>query len=179
LPRTFRSGNFEATGATLKTPVASCAVTGFIATDASVEDTTSATTPGVTRKILSQTDGPTPGYETIIVEAEIGAGVSVARHTHPGIESAYIVDGGLELPIEGQPTRALKPGDGFVVPPNTPHEAARTVAKRPRSRAPMSWRRASHSHLRPDPIKAFLRQAKATNRASTRRSCRAGGVELF
>ncbi len=38
-----------------------CAVTGFIATDASAQGTAPATTPGVTRKILSQTDGPTPG----------------------------------------------------------------------------------------------------------------------
>ena len=106
-----------------------CAVMGFIATDASAQDTPPATTPGVTRKILSQTDGPTPGYVTIIVEAEIEAGVTVARHTHPGIESAYVIEGGLELPIEGQPTRALKPGDGFVVPPNTPMPAARTVKK--------------------------------------------------
>jgi quercetin dioxygenase-like cupin family protein len=98
-----------------------CAVTGFIATEASAQGTPPATTPGVTRKILSQTDGPVPGYVTIVVEAEIEAGVTVARHTHPGIESAYIVEGGLDLPIEGQPTRALKPGDGFVVPANTPH----------------------------------------------------------
>ena len=98
-----------------------CAVTGFIATEASAQGTPPATTPGVTRKILSQTDGPVPGYVTIIVEAEIEAGVTVARHTHPGIESAYVVEGGLDLPIEGQPIRTLKPGDGFVVPPNTPH----------------------------------------------------------
>jgi quercetin dioxygenase-like cupin family protein len=98
-----------------------CAVTGFIATDASAQTKATATTPGVTRKVLSQTDGPTPGYVTIIVEAEIEPGVTVARHTHPGIESAYVIEGGLDLPIEGQPTRSLKPGDGFVVPPNTPH----------------------------------------------------------
>ena len=98
-----------------------CAVTGFIATEASAQGTPPATTPGVTRKILSQTDGPVPGYVTIIVEAEIEAGVTIARHTHPGIESAYVVEGGLDLPIEGQPIRTLKPGDGFVVPPNTPH----------------------------------------------------------
>src|ERR1700675_3294356 len=48
-------------------------------------------------------------------------GTLVARHTHPGIESGYVVSGGLELPIEGQPTRMLKPGDGFHVPVATPH----------------------------------------------------------
>ena len=53
-----------------------CAVTGFMATDAAAQGSTPpAATPGVTRKILSQTDGPTPGYVTIIVEAQIEAGV--------------------------------------------------------------------------------------------------------
>ena len=60
-----------------------CAITSFAATDASAQTTSPATTPGVTRKILSQTDGPVPGYVTINVEAEIEPGVTVARHTHP------------------------------------------------------------------------------------------------
>ncbi|NVN85146.1 MAG: cupin domain-containing protein [Rhodopseudomonas sp.] len=98
-----------------------CAVTGFIATDASAQGTAPAPTPGVKRKVLSQTDGPMPGYVTIIVEAEIEAGIPVGRHTHPGIESGYVIEGSLELPIEGQATRILKAGDGFQVPPNTPH----------------------------------------------------------
>ena len=98
-----------------------CAVTGFIATDASAQGTPPAATPGLTRKILSQSDGPTPGYVTLLVAIEIEAGVTIGRHTHPGIESAYILEGGFELPIEGVPTRLYKPGDGFVVPPETPH----------------------------------------------------------
>ncbi len=107
-----------------------CAVTGFVATDASAQGAAPTATPGVTRKILSQTDGPTPGYVTIIVEAEIEPGVTVARHMHPGIESAYIVEGGLELPIEGQPTRAYKPGDGFVIPAGTPHAGGKNGDKK-------------------------------------------------
>ena len=102
---------------------ASCALCGitFIATEASAQGAPAAGTPGVTRKILSQTDGPTPGYTTILVEATIEAGVPVARHTHPGVESVYVLEGGFELPIQGQATRTLKPGDGFQIPPDTPH----------------------------------------------------------
>ena len=98
-----------------------CAVTGLVATEASAQSVPLATTPGVTRKVLSQMDGPMPGYVTIIVEAQIEPGVAVARHTHPGIESGFVIEGSLELPIEGQPTLALKPGDGFQVPTGTPH----------------------------------------------------------
>ena len=97
-----------------------CAITGFIATEASAQGAPPAA-GGVTRKILSQTDGPAAGYETILVEATIEPGVVVGRHTHPGIESAYVLEGGFELPVQGQPTRALKPGDAFQIPPETPH----------------------------------------------------------
>ncbi len=116
--------------------LASCAVcglTGFIATDASAQGApTGTTTPGVTRKILSQIDGPVPGYVTIIVEAEIEPGVTVARHTHPGIKSGYVLEGGFDLPVEGQPTRTLKPGDGFQVPPETPHAGGKNGDKKTR-----------------------------------------------
>ena len=77
--------------------------------------------PASREKILSQTDGPAPGYMTLLVEATIEAGVPVGRHTHPGIESAYVLEGGFELPVQGQPTRTIKAGDGFQIPPETPH----------------------------------------------------------
>jgi len=97
-----------------------CAITGFVATEASAQG---APPPsgGVTRKILSKQDGPAPGYETLLVEAEIEPGVAVGRHTHPGIESAYVVEGGFELPIQGQDTIMMKPGLAFQIAANTPH----------------------------------------------------------
>ena len=103
---------------------ASCALCGiaeFVAAEASAQGAPPAASAGVTRKILSQTDGPTPGYVTVLVEATIDAGVKVGRHTHPGIESAYVLEGGFELPIQGQPTKSLKAGDAFQIPPETPH----------------------------------------------------------
>src|SRR4051812_23121080 len=99
-----------------------CAIPGFSATEVSAQG---ASAPpgggGVNRKILSKTDGPGQGYETVLVEAEIEAGVAIGRHTHPGVESAHVLEGGFELPIQGQETRNLKPGDSFQIPPNTPH----------------------------------------------------------
>jgi quercetin dioxygenase-like cupin family protein len=97
-----------------------CAITGFIATEASAQGTPPAASGGVTRKIISKSDGPA-GYEILLVEAEIEAGVAVGRHTHPGVESAYVLEGGFELPIQGAETKMLKSGDAFQVPANTPH----------------------------------------------------------
>src|SRR5437867_5429069 len=98
-----------------------CALTAELSATEAAAQTPTAPTSGVTRKILSQTDGPAPGYVTVLVEATIEPGVAVARHTHPGIESAYVLEGGFELPIQGQQTRTIKAGDGFQIPPETPH----------------------------------------------------------
>ena len=95
-----------------------CAITGFVATEASAQG--AAPSGGVTRKIISKSDGPA-GYEILLVEAQIDAGVAVGRHTHPGVESAYVLEGGFELPVQGQDTRMLKAGDAFQIPANTPH----------------------------------------------------------
>src|SRR5882724_585545 len=104
-----------------------CAITAeFGATEASAQATPPAATGGVTRKILSQLDGPAPGYQTLLVEATIEAGAALGRHTHPGIESAYVLEGGFELPIQGQPTRTIKAGDAFQIPPETPHAGGKS-----------------------------------------------------
>ena len=97
-----------------------CALTGFLATDASAQ-TPPAATSGVKRKVLSEIEGPAPGYVTLSVEAEIEAGATVGRHTHPGIESGYILEGSFELPIDGKETRVYKVGESFQVPSSTPH----------------------------------------------------------
>lgn len=76
------------------TACAICGITEFVATEAFAQGAQPAATPGVTRKILSQMDGPAPGYATLLVEATIEPGVMIGRHTHPGIESAYVLEGG-------------------------------------------------------------------------------------
>jgi quercetin dioxygenase-like cupin family protein len=102
-----------------------CAVSGFIATGVAAQ------TSGVKRVILNQMDGPAAGYVTVTARAEIDAGATVARHTHPGIESTYVVEGGLELDVDGQAARQLQPGDAFEIAAGTVHGAkggaARTV----------------------------------------------------
>ena len=95
-----------------------CAATELSATAASAQ---SPPATGLKRTILTRVDGPSAGFETIVVEVEVDAGFFVARHTHPGIESSYIMQGGGVLMVDGQPDRTLKPGDAFQVPTATPH----------------------------------------------------------
>ena len=112
---------------------ASCAICAVVASDASAaEGASPPVTPGLTRKMLSQMDGPMPGYVTLNMEVEIEAGTAVPRHTHPGIESSYVLEGGFELPVQGQATRTLKAGDGFQIPPETPHAGGKPGDKKTR-----------------------------------------------
>jgi quercetin dioxygenase-like cupin family protein len=110
-----------------------CALGDLVATSASAQGTQPASTAGVTRKTLSQIDGPTAGYTTIVMDVTIEPGTAVARHTHPGIESSYVLEGGgFELPIEGQPTRIVNAGEVFQIPPETPHAGGKPGDKKTR-----------------------------------------------
>lgn len=102
-----------------------CAVAGFVASGVEAEEKGAqpAATSGVKRTIVQKTELPDSKYVSILVIAEIPAGVTVARHTHPGIESTYVLDGEAELLVHGQPARTIKTGDGFQVPPEVPHSA--------------------------------------------------------
>ena len=64
-----------------------------------------------------------PGREIVQVLTTIPAGVSSGWHLHPGEEVGYILAGTVELAIRGRPTVTLHAGDGFLVPPRTPHDA--------------------------------------------------------
>jgi hypothetical protein len=52
------------------------------------------------RTTLSQMGGPMPGYVTINMFVEIEPNAFIIRHTHPGIESSYVPESGLDLPIQ-------------------------------------------------------------------------------
>ena len=107
-----------------------CGVVGFAASEAFAQGSAASTANGVTRKVLSRTDGPASGYETIIMDVTLDPGATVGRHTHPGIESTYIMEGEIGLPIQGRPTQMLKAGEAFQVPPETPHAGGKpTTAK--------------------------------------------------
>lgn len=100
---------------------ASCALCAVVGLVASKVDAQAQAAGGVTRHILQKTEYPGDKYVSVLVMAEIDAGAVVARHTHPGVESAYMMEGGGTLKVKGQADKMVKPGDGFQVPPETPH----------------------------------------------------------
>lgn len=95
-----------------------CAALGVAAGAATVAE---AQTAGIKRTIASTIDGPAPGYHTVLAEVEIAPNTLVARHTHPGIESTYVLEGGGVLSVRGQGDRQAKSADTFQIPPEVPH----------------------------------------------------------
>src|SRR5579863_3412604 len=82
--------------------------------------------PGFQRTVVQKADVSVPGREAVITHVEINPGVNVGRHTHPGEEISYIIEGEGEVMVEGQPARKVKAGDGFVIPAGAKHDARNT-----------------------------------------------------
>jgi len=82
--------------------------------------------PGVQRTVVQRKDISVPGREAVIAHVEIAPGASVGRHTHPGEEISYVIEGEGELLVQGQPPLKVKAGDGFVVPNGAIHDAHNT-----------------------------------------------------
>ena len=85
-----------------------------------------AQTPAITRTVVTRKDVSVPGREAVVAKVEIIPGGFAGRHTHPGDEISYILEGEGEILMEGQPPLKVKVGDGFVVPGGTKHDAHNT-----------------------------------------------------
>jgi quercetin dioxygenase-like cupin family protein len=84
---------------------------------------TGAATAQIKRTPLQKFEVPGPNYETVIGLAEVGPNASIGRHSHPGIEGGYLIEGDMTLIVDGQPPKAMKAGDSWQIPAGTIHDA--------------------------------------------------------
>jgi quercetin dioxygenase-like cupin family protein len=84
---------------------------------------------GTTRTDLQRHDLSVPGREVLQARVDFAPGASFPRHTHPGEEIIYVLEGTLEYEVAGKPV-TLKAGDVLFVPSGTIH-AARNVGASP------------------------------------------------
>jgi quercetin dioxygenase-like cupin family protein len=78
--------------------------------------------PGFTRKMLQDHDISVGGRHAVQVIADFVPGGAAGKHTHPGEELGYVMEGTLELLVEGQPPRTLKAGETFFIPAGVVHD---------------------------------------------------------
>jgi quercetin dioxygenase-like cupin family protein len=84
--------------------------------------------PGLRRTDLQRHDLSVPGREVIQARVELDPGVASPKHTHPGEEIVYVLEGSLEYRVEGKPPVTLEAGDVLFIPAGTVH-AAKNVGR--------------------------------------------------
>jgi quercetin dioxygenase-like cupin family protein len=78
--------------------------------------------PGFTRKMLQDQNMSISDRHAVQVLAEFVPGGAAGKHTHPGEELGYVMEGTLLLEVAGQPPRTLKAGEAFFIPAGTVHD---------------------------------------------------------
>ena len=75
-----------------------------------------AVTPeGIERRVLAY------GDDMMVVEFTFKPGTTASWHSHPHAQGSYIVQGEIDVNMEGFETVRLKAGGSFYVPPNVHH----------------------------------------------------------
>lgn len=78
--------------------------------------------PGFTRKMLQDQNLSVSDRHAVQVVAEFVPGGAAGKHTHPGEELGYVLEGTLQLEVAGQPPRTLKAGETFFIPAGVVHD---------------------------------------------------------
>ena len=90
---------------------------GFVASEAAAQ----APAGAVKRVLLNRTEMGVGNLVTLQMTVEVPAGIEVLRHTHPGVESAYVLEGEAELYVEGRPDARVGPASAVHIPAELPH----------------------------------------------------------
>lgn len=90
--------------------------------------TLNAQQPGFKRIELQRGDLSVVGREVVVVRADIDPDGIIGRHTHPGEESSYVLEGTVVLDIDGKPSQTLMAGETFLIPAGVVH-AAKNIGK--------------------------------------------------
>ena len=103
---------------TVTLTVLACALTAAVA----------AQPPAFKRSVLQQSDISAPGREVVQAIADFEPRATPGRHTHPGEEIGYILEGTFLVEQEGKTPVTLKAGGTFLIPAGTVHNATNTGA---------------------------------------------------
>jgi quercetin dioxygenase-like cupin family protein len=78
---------------------------------------------GLKRTDLQQHDLSVPGREVVQVRVDFAPGAVAPRHSHPGEEIVYVIEGSLEYQVDGRPAVTLHAGEVLFVPAGAIHAA--------------------------------------------------------
>jgi quercetin dioxygenase-like cupin family protein len=81
---------------------------------------------GLKREMVKKGDVSVPNHEAVVARVEVAPGIVAGRHTHPGDEISYVLEGEGEVLIDGEPPLKIKAGDAFIIPAGKVHDAKNT-----------------------------------------------------
>jgi quercetin dioxygenase-like cupin family protein len=99
------------------------AVAALIVASALAPHVALAQAPGIKRTDLQRHDLSVPGREVVQVRVDFAPGVVAPKHSHPGEEIVYAIEGLLEYQVEGKPPVTLHAGEVLFIPAGTIHAA--------------------------------------------------------
>ncbi|WP_026621246.1 quercetin dioxygenase-like cupin family protein (plasmid) [Ensifer sp. WSM1721] len=79
--------------------------------------------PGLRRTDLLQHDLSVPAREVDQVRVDFDPGAVSIKHSHPGEEVAYVLEGSLEYQLEGRSPVTLHAGETLFIPAGVAHVA--------------------------------------------------------
>jgi quercetin dioxygenase-like cupin family protein len=79
--------------------------------------------PAFKRTEVQRGDLSASGREAVQAIAEIPSGVESGRHTHPGEEIGYILEGTVHVEVDGKAPMTYKAGQAFIIPAGAVHNA--------------------------------------------------------
>jgi len=85
---------------------------------------------GIKRTDLQKHDLNIPGIESVQARIDFDAHTAFGKHSHPGEEIIYVLEGSLEYEIEGESPITLKAGEVLFVPAGKFHSAKNNTNKK-------------------------------------------------
>ena len=97
-----------------------CAALGFAVSGLQVQ----AQPPGFTTKLLLKTTySDDASKDALVLSAELAPRATTGRHRHPGDEYGTVLEGEIELRVDGQEPRRIKAGESYHNPKGIVHES--------------------------------------------------------
>jgi len=100
-----------------------CSAVGLVASraEAQPQPRIPAESPDLKVTMLRRADLPGGAHEAVQLLVEAKPNAVAPRHTHPGVESTVVLEGGGEQVIDGQPPLPVSAGDTWQVSAGVPH----------------------------------------------------------
>jgi quercetin dioxygenase-like cupin family protein len=82
----------------------------------------------IRRTVIQKADVSVPGREAVVARVELDKGATAGRHSHPGDEIGYVMEGEADLVVDGEDPRRIKAGESYIIPAGTVHDAVNAGA---------------------------------------------------